>query len=151
MKKRVTSKSGLFLLEMMISILFFSIVAAICVQIFAKAHMMSRKAHDLNMAVSYASSGAELLTHLDTAEQLTEYLDGCEQSGEGRFAVYYDKDWKVCESENAYAWMEIMFVEEDGMRSAQFQVRLTAGEEPLYQLNTGRYLRKTVEAGDGNE
>ena len=59
MKKIKTFGSGLFLLELMISIAFFAIAAAGCVQIFAKAHSLSGQAERLDQAVSIAQSLTE--------------------------------------------------------------------------------------------
>ena len=44
--------SSLFLLELIFSILFFSVASAICIQIFVRAHTLSRDARALHTAVS---------------------------------------------------------------------------------------------------
>ena len=54
MKRKGSSGSGLFLIELMISIAFFAIASAGCVQIFAKAHRFSEEAEKLDRAVSLA-------------------------------------------------------------------------------------------------
>lgn len=43
--------SSLFLLELILAVLFFSVASALCIQIFTKAHLMSQDARDLNFAV----------------------------------------------------------------------------------------------------
>ena len=77
------SKSGLFLIELMICILFFSCTAGICIRFFAKSHELSQKARNLYQAQQEASSMAEI-------------LEGDINSLYHRY-VYYDKDWKQCE------------------------------------------------------
>lgn len=57
---RHNSKSGLFLMEMIIVILFFSICSAVCVSIFAKARIMADDSRDLNNAVIRSSNIAEV-------------------------------------------------------------------------------------------
>lgn len=57
---RHNSKSGLFLMEMIIVILFFSICSAVCVSIFAKARIMADDSRDLNNAVIRSSNIAEI-------------------------------------------------------------------------------------------
>ena len=42
------SKSGLFLIELMICILFFSCTAGICIRFFAKSHELSQEARNLS-------------------------------------------------------------------------------------------------------
>ena len=44
-------RSGVFLLELMISILFFCIAAAVGLQLFVKSHCISEDAGNMNMAV----------------------------------------------------------------------------------------------------
>ncbi len=40
--------SSLFLLELILAILFFSLASAVCVQFFVKSHLLSRDARNLN-------------------------------------------------------------------------------------------------------
>jgi len=53
------SKSGLFLMELIILICFFALAAVICVQLFAAAHTISRRSADIQMAVLHAQNVAE--------------------------------------------------------------------------------------------
>ena len=55
------SKSGLFLIELMICILFFAFTAGICIQFFVKSHNMSQDAKNLYQAQQEAASMAEVL------------------------------------------------------------------------------------------
>ena len=43
MKGTPAKRSSLFLLELIIAILFFSLTSAVCVQIFVRAHLISRQ------------------------------------------------------------------------------------------------------------
>lgn len=61
MKKRQHSKAGLFLIELMIAIAFFSVTAAVFLQAFASSHTISQEAEELFHAQSMASSVAEVL------------------------------------------------------------------------------------------
>ena len=65
MKKQTSSRSGLLLMEIIIAILFFSVVSAICLQLFVKAHNMGTDTEELDMAVRQCSSVAAVsYTHL---------------------------------------------------------------------------------------
>ncbi len=59
MQTKNSSKSGIFLMELILSILFFSIAAAVCVKLFVTAHRLSDQSVNLNHAVSMAESIAE--------------------------------------------------------------------------------------------
>ena len=50
--QRHNNTSSLFLLELILAVLFFSVASALCIQIFTKAHLMSQDARDLNFAVN---------------------------------------------------------------------------------------------------
>lgn len=59
MQTKNSSKSGIFLMELILSILFFSIAAAVCVKLFVTAHRLSGQSVNLNHAVAMAESIAE--------------------------------------------------------------------------------------------
>ena len=60
--QRHNNTSSLFLLELILAVLFFSVASALCIQIFTKAHLMSQDARDLNFAVNEVSSMAEQMS-----------------------------------------------------------------------------------------
>lgn len=53
-------KTGLFLMELIIAILFFSLAAAICIQLFVKSHMISGRSIALNHSILLAQNTAEI-------------------------------------------------------------------------------------------
>lgn len=60
MKGTPAKRSSLFLLELIIAILFFSLTSAVCVQIFVRAHLISRQTQELNMALEKVSGFSEV-------------------------------------------------------------------------------------------
>ena len=75
------SRSGLFLMEMITVILFFSICAAICVSAFAKARVTADSSRTLNDAVIQASNTAEAYKAADGDLQKTaELINGAADS-----------------------------------------------------------------------
>lgn len=65
-KSRARS-SGLFLMELIIAILFFSVASAVCLEFFVKSHLLSLDSDILTRSVNECSSAAEILC---TAESL---------------------------------------------------------------------------------
>ena len=51
MKRRIQRRSNIFLMEIIISILFFSIASAVCIQLFAKAKLQSDNTAALNLSL----------------------------------------------------------------------------------------------------
>lgn len=133
MKVRESSKSSLFLLELMISIVFFALAAAGCVQIFAKAHMLSQEAGRLDMAVSVAQS-------------LAEECSGSRMEDNQR---YYDELGNVCGKEDGVYLAEILQTEQAGMNQIHITVMDMKTQDTLYTLQTASYLPNGT--GGGNE
>lgn len=133
MKVRESSKSSLFLLELMISIVFFALAAAGCVQVFAKAHMLSQEAGRLDMAVSVAQS-------------LAEECSGSRMEDNQR---YYDELGNVCGKEDGVYLAEILQTEQAGMNQIHITVMDMKTQDTLYTLQTASYLPDGT--GGGNE
>ena len=99
--KSGTRSSRLFLLEMMIAVLFFSLGSAVCIQAFVRAHTDSLRAQELAFSSSAVSSAANALRY--GGQDLGEYLPGAVAQGEGRTLVYYDDSFAPCgEAEASY-------------------------------------------------
>lgn len=133
MKVRESSKSSLFLLELMISIVFFALAAAGCVQVFAKAHMLSQEAGRLDMAVSVAQS-------------LAEECSGSRMEDNQR---YYDELGNVCGKEDGVYLAEILQTEQAGMNQIHITVMDMKTQDTLYTLQIASYLPNGT--GGGNE
>lgn len=132
MKKR---ESFLFLIELMISILIFFVVAAICLLIFSKAHRMNRSSQELNLASRAEANLAELISSagsMEEAEKLireafpeAEFSDqtGKEQAGEDQIGedraegpdvslvIPYDSQLKQTEKRASYQLTAVIHTE----------------------------------------
>ncbi len=60
MKNNTTSRSGLFLMELIISILFFSLAGAVCVKLFVNSHIISKSSVELNHSLEWSQNVAEV-------------------------------------------------------------------------------------------
>ncbi|MDD3193198.1 MAG: hypothetical protein PHE47_05015 [Oscillospiraceae bacterium] len=95
-----TSRSGLFLLELMIVILFFAVTSAVCVNLFVQAHLTSTAGSELTAATREVQSVAEMLKAADgNLEQLATQLEG--ESGDGRLDLYFDSNWNRIGAQDA--------------------------------------------------
>lgn len=76
------NKSSLFLIELIVGLLFFSICSTICVQLFVKAHLIKENTAQLNKAITLSQSVAEIFRSTGgSSEALVSYLDGATQNG----------------------------------------------------------------------
>ena len=73
-------KTGLFLMELIIAILFFSLAAAICIQLFVKSHMISERSIALNHSILLAQNTAEIFYATNGDPEKLASLLGCGES-----------------------------------------------------------------------
>lgn len=104
MKQQNHKRSGIFLLEIMIAILFFALTGAVCLRTFVKAHTLNTQATETEQALSRLEDVAGLLNTIDAAElkdektfseTLENEFPACEMDGRNA-VIYYDTDWKAC-------------------------------------------------------
>ena len=75
-------KTGLFLMELIIAILFFSLAAAICIQLFVKSHMISERSIALNHSILLAQNTAEIFYATNGDPEKMASLLGCGESSD---------------------------------------------------------------------
>lgn len=148
MNRSSNSKSSLFLMEMMIAILFFSLASAVCLRMFTKSSQMSKDTTNLNMAVNQAGNAAELLKAAGQASGesmalnasqgfpgsallLSEYPDAVLNGSS--LQVFYDEEWKPCDKENSSYLMEITCGRDD-LLLYHIHVAETNAKEDIYSI-----------------
>ena len=121
--------SSLFLLELIFSILFFSVASAICIQIFVRAHTLSRDARALHTAVSACSDAAAEDPASDNDSVFT-------------VAVGFDAELQPCAADaDAAAYLLTADFSERGklLRCKAIMTKKNSSAE-IYRLETVHYL-----------
>lgn len=95
------SKSSLFLMEIILNILFFSILATFCVQIFFKGYQLSKSTEKLHQAVTACTSIAEICQSTDSPEETLSSIYPESMSLNETILIYYNKDFLACGKQNA--------------------------------------------------
>ena len=90
------SKASLFLMELIMSILFFSLSAAVCVQLFVRSHVLSLESLRLNYAVIASESMAETFYQTDgDLSRLKDVLsDSFYNEKKQTVNIYYDANFE---------------------------------------------------------
>ena len=125
MERKNASRSGMLLLELMMAILIFSLSAAVCIQVFVKAHDLSGRAEDLAQAVSSCASAAEVLRTADSSREgldLLEQMCTQTQREESRFRGRLED-----------AALEISWQEDQGLITYTISC-LDENQSPVYSL-----------------
>ena len=86
---RATSKSSLFLTELIIAIFFFLLASVVCVQLFASAHLKSQESVYRNLAMLQAQTTAELFRNeKGDIDLVMTTINGKEK--DGMYTCYFD-------------------------------------------------------------
>lgn len=141
MKKHSSSRSGLFLMEIIIAILFFSVVSAICLQLFVKAHNLGQNTEELDAAVRQAGSAADILSRSkEPMEQLEEIYPDSDMDKTGGL-IYFAKDFQNCGKEDAVYCLKIATgTEDDGL--CTYNITFYANDEAddiIYSMDVTAY------------
>lgn len=152
--QRHNNTSSLFLLELILAVLFFSVASALCIQIFTKAHLMSQDARDLNFAVNEVSSMAEQISagtlHSDTAassddtasDPSTQMPDDSLQDA----AAYYDSSYASCKKADAVYVLTIHYEPEDTLLKAHISMDTIADNRNIYALDVTKHRQRRAES-----
>ena len=106
--------SSLFLMELIIVLFFFLLTAAVCIQVFAKAHLISRSSLELSHAQSQCTSAAEIFSGTDGSKEafLEKFPEGT--ATETGVELFYDGKFQSCEKKEAEYRMVVELKEESG-------------------------------------
>lgn len=126
MKKK--SKSGLFLMELIVIILFFSLASTVCIQLFVKSHLLGKETKELNHSVLQAQNIAEsfLGSSGEVSHLLTCFPEAFVSNNSlGEFEIYlmYDKDFQITtDYTDCIYFSHVQIVESDHICSAFIDV-----------------------------
>ena len=123
------SKSSLFLMELIIVIMFFTISAAICMEIFANAKVKNDYSRNVANAAFKAESIAEVYKNENgDLDKLSQKYKGTKTS-DGVLEIYYDIDWKKSDRKNAAFTARVTETEEPDIEKAFIEI---------FKENTGK-------------
>lgn len=146
------SKSGSFLMELILSILFFSVASAVCIQLFAKAHLLDQKTGYQNQAVIWAENLASLWQAENGDLSLvrdTLCADYAAAPGSvvlsdsgSLLLVYLDKDgMPTPDAEQSAAYVQLSNkTEEAQFHMLAAELCFYAGQEPFYEITLMQHL-----------
>lgn len=138
--------SSLFLLELILAILFFSIASAVCVQFFVKSHLLSRDARELNVAVTEVSNAAELIGVSDgvtsAARMIQSEYPKALTNEASQISVYFDQNFQHCAEEGAVYLLNIDLSEKDNMIVGTLHMTRLEDKKDIYSLDISHHLQR---------
>lgn len=153
MKTYRHSKASLFLMEIMLNILFFSILVTICLQLFMKAHSLSDSTTILHRAVSTCTSIAEVYQSSDDGKEsiLQIYPETTDQGN--NMIIYFDEMFAACSKEEGCYYASIT-LNADSLDTAEILFFERENDEEIYSLSVSGYQPQTLSSivgGDAHE
>ena len=144
MNKYLKSKTSLFLMELIITILLFAACGAVCVKVFVMSHVMTRETVELNEAVSIAQGFAEVMrgTGGDMDSVLEHYPDAV-RGGDGFFEVFYDEDFEVCAYHDAAYVGDVTMSPNGAIQNMEVRIVRLKDYKEIYTLNATKYMNRT--------
>lgn len=135
MKQLNPSRSGLYLVEFVIVLLFFSIASMIVFQFFIKGSGISSEAYDINRAVVHAESITEKVLASGGEDAL---LSGQFLRTQDGYVLYYDKDWMETDAGREAYLAQIAVSTVNSMLVSDVVVK--KGSQELFSVHAERYL-----------
>lgn len=131
-KSTVHSRSGLFLMEMILSLLILALTSAVCIQIFAKARIYREEARTWNHIEELTITAGEILEGTDgSPEAFLELMPGGTFS-EDQLLYYYDSQWNLCAEEKTVCRFIVRLSGDSKSRQAVLSFKDTRGNT-LYE------------------
>lgn len=150
MNKYRHSKTSLFLMEIMLDILFFSVLVTICLQLFFKAHNLSESTTVLHRAVSTCTSIAEVYQSSENGKEsiFQNYIDAAEY--DQNIAIYFDEKFASCPEEKR-VYRALVTVGDDSLHTAVIEFSDVDTDEVIYTLTVSNYEPQTLSELSGGD
>lgn len=140
--------SGLFLLELIVAILFFALASAICVQIFVKAHFLSRDAAMLQTAVHQCAGIAELITVSQDSDVMVQTLlslyPDTQHQPDGSIQIYFDSEMCPSTAEKGAYLLTLQPNEQEHMLTVDLQMNRLSDNSSLYTQQILHHIPREV-------
>ncbi len=129
-------------MEMIVTILFFSLAGAVCVQCFVNAHLIGKETIELNHAVNIATGYAEVMRGTDgDIDSIIAVYPEAVKGDDSFFAVFYDEDFKPCSHEDAVYVGDVTLTPNGAIQNMNVKVARISDSSIIYELNATKYMK----------
>lgn len=142
---KAKSRTSLVLMELIITILFFSLASAVCVQLFVRAHLTSNETKKLNEAINITQSIAEVMNGTDGSLTSVQNHYPNAVGDDDYFVIYYDENFKETDDyENARYAADVTINATGNLYSLNVDfLQIKDYYDIVYSIDTSKYIRKT--------
>lgn len=131
------TKSSMFLLEILINILLFSVLCVCSLQFFIHSYQLTEKTTTLHQAVTACNNVAAVYEASDAStDAISEAFSGAITENNVTF-IYFDKNYQECDSQSIayYLTVERLKSEIPAIRISYYK----NGEDAIYSIDTYHY------------
>ncbi len=139
-KNTPKSKTALFLMELIIVILFFSMASAVCMQLFARSHKIGQETRELNHAVAIAQSYAEVMRGTDGSMDsiLAAFPEAIAE--DNYFEVFYDENFHECDPNEAAYVSDVTVTPNGAIQNMEIRIVRLSDYSEIFTLNATKYM-----------
>ena len=138
------SRASLFLMELMISILFFAISGAVCIQLFVKTYTINELTEDKSKATLIAQDICEYYHYCngEKTDMLSYYWDY--EESEDSILLYFTESGSICSSVGATYVATLTFEQELSYHILTLDIKSVDKKEALYSTQIKKYIQSTL-------
>lgn len=141
MRNSKQSKTSLFLMELIITIMFFAICSGVCVQLFVQSHVLGKETWELNRAVEKAQGFAEVMRGTDgTIESIMAQFPEAVSADDSYFEVFYDVNFLPCEYSEAVYVGDVTLAPNGAIQNMDIRIVKLADMSEIYTLTATKYM-----------
>ncbi|MBQ7370743.1 MAG: hypothetical protein IJW67_02470 [Blautia sp.] len=148
-RKSSGSRSSLFLIELILSLLVFSLVSTVCIRLFAASWKSRTAAREWNHIQELTVNAAEILEAGDgqTEDFLLLFPEGI--VSDTQVEVSFDSHWASCDAEHAAYTLQLKLIPDTWSKTMEITVQ-KRGQDMLYQQEIGfpRTAGQDAKGGD---
>lgn len=136
------SRTSLVLMELIITVLFFSLASTVCVQLFVNSHLTTKETKKLNKAVSISQSIAEVMRGTDgSLDSIMAYFPTA-TGDDDYFVIYYDDNFTLIDDvDNAKYAADVSVSSIGNLYNMDITFVDLSDFNEIYSLSTSKYIR----------
>lgn len=143
--KRTHSRTSIFLMEIILNLLLFSILLTVGLQFFIRAHTLTEDTSRLHQAVSSCKSVASVFENGNGTR--SDFLESYHYSVnlDNKTLLFLDEHFQECQKDDAcyYITITISDTETDGLKKAYITCS-SADHEVIYTINACNYKKRHI-------
>lgn len=136
------SRTSLVLMELIITILFFSLASAVCVQLFVKAHLITKETNELNNAVNICQSICEVMNGTDGSIDSIQNYFPTAVGDDDYFVIYFDEDFNETLDMDTYVYAADVTIDSVGkLYNMDVLIKKKPNYDVIYSIRSSKYIQ----------